>query len=442
MWRRGFPGGTHPHYHKDLSSGKAIEELAAPEEAVIPLHQHTGAPSEPIVKVGDRVRVGTKIGEAAGAISVPTHSSIAGEVKKIEPRPHPLGANILSVVIANDGSDEEEEKAVLKPAAEQTREEMIGAIKEAGIVGLGGAAFPTFFKLSPPKDYPVDTVILNGAECEPYLTADHRLMLEHAEEIVQGGKIIMKVLDARQGFIAIEENKPDAIALMEKLVAGGNGFRVAEMPERYPQGAEKQLIKALLRREVPCGGLPFHVGTLVQNVGTALAIYEAVTEGRPLTRRVATVTGSAVAEPKNLMVRIGTPVAQLIEACGGYRGEVGKLIVGGPMMGLAQFTDEVPVIKGTSGILVLTEEEAVVPDPEPCIRCARCVDTCPMRLVPCTIQDYVEYGLLDEATDWGLMDCIECGCCAFVCPARRRLVGFFKYGKALVMERRKKSAAS
>lgn len=440
MWRRGFPGGTHPHYHKELTSAKKIEELAAPEEAVIPLHQHTGAPSEPTVNAGDRVKIGTKIGEAAGAISVPTHSSIAGEVKKIEARPHPLGMNVLSVVIANDGSDEEEERRASKPAAEQTREEMIAAIKEAGIVGLGGAAFPTHFKLSPPKDYPVDTVILNGAECEPYLTADHRLMLEHAEKIVEGAKFIKKALAAEQGFIAIEENKPDAIALMEKLVAGTNGFRIAVMPERYPQGAEKQLIKAILGREVPCGGLPFHVGTLVQNVGTALAVYEAVAEGRPLTRRVVTVTGAAVAEPKNLMVRIGTPIAQLIEACGGYRGEVGKLIAGGPMMGIAQYTEEVPVIKGTSGVLALTREEALVPDPEPCIRCARCVDACPMRLVPCTIQDYVENSMLDDAVDWGLMDCIECGCCAYVCPARRRLVEFFKYGKALVMERRKKAA--
>jgi electron transport complex protein RnfC len=345
-------------------------------------------------------------------------------VKAIEPRTHPVGGNVLSVVIESDSKDEWEELSDVD-IEKLTPSQIIDKVKEAGIVGLGGAAFPSYVKLSPPKDKPVDLVILNGAECEPYLTADYRLMLERKEEILLGGKLIMKALNAQKGYIAIEDNKPEAIKEFSNL-APKYGFEVCGLKTKYPQGGERQLINAISGREVPCGGLPFDVGAYVQNVGTAIAIYEACAKNKPLVERVVSVTGN-VNEPKNLNARIGTSFKELIEFCGGYSSECQKIIMGGPMMGIAQITDEVPIIKATSGILV--QKETFLPLDEPCIRCGSCVDACSIGLLPARIGDYIEKNRFDEAKELGVLDCIECGSCAWVCPSKRNLVHLFKYGK-------------
>ena len=418
-----FSGGIHPPEFKSLTTDIPIAETPIPQKAIIPLSQHAGAPAKPVVEVGDTVKVGTKIGEAQGFISANIHASISGAVKKIDLYSHPVLGEAQAVFIESDGKDEWEANIEERDYNAFSPEELVSIVREAGIVGLGGAAFPTAVKLSPPKGKAIDTVILNGAECEPYLTADHRLMLEKAAEIIEGGRIILKILGARKGYIAIEENKPDAILKMSE----DKDFELCVMRTKYPQGAEKQLIKAITGREVPSGGLPFDVGAYVQNVGTAFAIYEAVKIGRPLVARVVTITG-AVKKPKNLRVRIGTTFHDLIEKCGGSLDAL-KIIMGGPMMGIAQPTDEIPVIKGTSGILIQSEQEVETAVEGPDIRCGRCVRICPMKLVPVQIADYVERNRFNEAKELGVLDCIECGSCAYVCPARRNLVHLFKHAK-------------
>lgn len=432
-----FRGGIHPPERKTPTEGKPIEDLPLPKRVVIPLHQHTGAPAEPVVEVGRKVNVGTKIGEAKGFISANIHSTIAGEVKEIGACAHPSRGWVDSVVIEGDGKDRWENLEERADPLSLDPKDMIALIREAGIVGLGGAEFPTSVKLSPPPDKSFHIVILNGAECEPCLTSDHRLMLEHAEEIVFGGKIVQKALRCEKGYVAIEENKPDAVEVMESLLKRERGWEVALLKTRYPQGAEKQLIKAITGKEVPPGGLPMDVGVYVQNVGTALAIYETVKLGRPLVERVTTVTG-AVREPKNLRVRVGTPFSELIEFCGGYLGNPGKLLMGGPMMGIAQYTAEVPVVKGTSGIVVQRREEIDLFPPQPCIRCAACADTCPMRLLPTSIAAFVENRRFGLAEDYGVLDCIECGCCGYVCPAKINLVHLFKFAKAEITAKKRK----
>lgn len=436
MRRYTFRGGVHPPEAKRSTEEKPIEELPLPKRVVIPLHQHTGAPAEPLVEAGQPVRVGTKIGEAKGFISASIHATVAGEVKEIAPYPHPTRGWVKSVVIEGGEDVWEGVKGNDNPLGLDPKE-ITGLVREAGIVGLGGAEFPTSVKLSPPPEKSFHTVILNGAECEPCLTADHQLMLEHPQEIVFGGKIIQRALGCEAGYIAIEENKPDAVELMGRLLKEERGWEVALLKTKYPQGAEKQLIKAVTDREVPPGGLPMDVGVYVQNVGTAFAIFQAIRHGRPLVERVATVTG-AVVEPKNLRVRIGTSFSELIGFCGGYIGEPGKLIMGGPMMGVAQYTDEVPVVKGTSGIVVQSREAVDLLQPGPCIKCATCVDTCPMKLLPTTIAAFVENDRLDLAEDYGVLDCIECGCCGYVCPAKINLVHLFKFAKAEIMAKSRK----
>ena len=393
--------------------------------------QHIGAPAEPIVKKGDEVKTGDKICEAKGFVSVPAHSPVSGKVKAVEPRPHPIGGEVLSVIIENDGNDEMSPSITTIPDYfNQDNETMKKNIFNAGIVGLGGAAFPTHVKLSPPGDKKIDTFILNGAECEPYLTADHRVMLEHPNEVLQGIRIVMKILNCKNGYIGIEKNKPDAIALMQKLLnESGDKLTVVPLNVKYPQGAEKQLIKAITNREVPTGGLPMDVGCLVHNVGTAKAIYDAVSSQKPLYERVVTVTGKGIKSPKNLLVRIGTPVQSLIDFCGGISEDTVKIINGGPMMGIAQYTLDAPVTKGTSGIVILTKKEADLSDPDPCLRCARCVDACPMKLLPNELASLIDYKKFDDAHANGILDCIECGSCSFVCPSKIRHIHYFKYGK-------------
>ena len=429
-----FRGGVHAPDRKEATRGKPIEVLPAPARVVIPLQQHTGAPCEALVKEGDLVSLGQKIGESKSFVSAPVHASIAGKVTGVQALPHPvLPRPVLSVVI------EAEATAAGSPAGWPAaagaaggwqaldNEEIKKRIREAGVVGLGGAAFPTHVKLSPSAEKPIDALILNGVECEPYLTNDHRLMLERGEEILEGARIVQKVLGVRRACLGIEANKLDAIRHMSKLAAG-TGVEVVGLKVKYPQGAEKQLIKAVLGREVPSGGLPFDVGVVVQNVGTVLAVLEAVAAGKPLIERVLTVGGDGVAEPKNLLVRIGTSFAAVLAACGGTQtnGE-SKVLMGGPMMGIAQYSLEVPVIKGTSGILVFRrgrqEKET------PCIKCGRCVEVCPMGLMPVRIADYAEKDNFAMCLEYGVKDCIECGACAFVCDTKRPLVHWVKYAK-------------
>ncbi|MBC8183406.1 electron transport complex subunit RsxC [candidate division KSB1 bacterium] len=426
-----FKGGVHPPEFKEFAEKKSIEILPLPESVVIPVQQHIGAPAEPVVEVGDEVKVGDVVCEAKGFVSVPSHASVSGKVIKIEKRPHPVGGKVLSIVIESDGEDQKSSSITPNENYfDLDIEEMKKNISAAGLAGMGGAAFPSHVKLSPPADKKIDTFILNGAECEPYLTADHRLMLEHPKEIIEGVQLVMKILGCKNGYIAIEKNKPDAISLMKKSVQEtGANLKVVGLNVKYPQGAEKQLIKAITNREVPAGGLPMDVACLVHNVGTALGIYEAVSTNKPLYERVVTVTGKGIKEQKNVLARIGTPFQNLIDFCGGLTENAVKIVNGGPMMGIAQFSLEVPVTKGTSGILALTEKETQARTPGPCISCCHCVDVCPMKLMPNDLAKFIEYERYDEAHKLGVLDCIECGSCSFICPSKIRHVHLFKYGK-------------
>ena len=438
---KSFRGGVHPHDSKESTRDLPIEDLPLPDEVAVLLSQHIGAPCSATVKKGDRVLTGQRVGEPQGFVSAPVHSSVTGKVVAIEPRPNPVtGARTPAVVIERDGEDEwiegtnaAQDIAVLDAKAIKER------IHDAGIVGLGGAAFPTHVKLSPPPNTPIDTVILNGAECEPYLTCDHRLMLEEPEPVVQGFSFIMQALECSNGIIAVEANKPEAFDAMRNAAAGRRGITVEMLPVKYPQGAEHQLIKALLNREVPWqGGLPMAVGTVVQNVATAYAVYEAVRYRRPLIRRVLTVTGDGVRDPGNFRVRVGTPVTVLLTKAG-LGPQAGKVILGGPMMGIAQRGPDVCTTKGTSGVLVLTDAAIVVSGP--CIRCGRCVQACPFGLVPSEISRAVEQGGTDIAMEWNVLECKECGCCSYVCPAKRPIVHQVKFAKAELARKKKEEAA-
>jgi electron transport complex protein RnfC len=425
-----FSGGVHPAGNKELTSHKATVTAAIPKRVVIPLSQHIGAPTKPLVVIGQEVKKGEKIGESGGFVSAPVHATVSGKVAAIGNFPHSLGMDVTAVVIESDGKDEwvagmkeTKDYMLLSP------DELKKMVSDAGIVGMGGATFPTHVKLSPPKEKPIDVIILNGAECEPYLTSDHRLMLEKSAEIVEGLRILMRILNVKKGYIGIEANKPDAVESMKKAAAGAADVEVFAVQVKYPQGAEKMLIKAISNRTVPAGGLPMDVGVVVQNVGTAAAIYEAVRFGKPLIERYVTVTGRGVKDPKNFLARIGTPFSQLIEEAGGLTEDAAKVIAGGPMMGMSQYTLEVPVIKGTSGILILPKAEVSTKSYGPCIRCARCIDACPMHLQPSLIGLFIEKGHYEDAKDYNLMDCFECGSCTFVCPANRPMVQWVKRAK-------------
>jgi electron transport complex protein RnfC len=439
-----FPGGVHPPELKEDTRDKPLKETKVPSEVIIPLLQYTGAPCEPLVEVGQEVKTGEKIGESKSFISAPVHASISGKVTAIKKHPHPLGPEVSSVTI--EKGDLPEEFAFMKKEdwEKLSPEKIRDIIRSGGIVGLGGAAFPTCVKLSPPKGKPVDILILNGAECEPSLTCDYRLMLEKPGPIIEGLKIMMKVVGVKKAFIGIEDNKPEAIEVMARAsgssrprLPAGENIKVIPLKTKYPQGAEKQLIKAILNREVPSGGLPFDVGVIVQNVGTALAVREAVVEGKPLIERAITVGGGAVAEPQNLKVRIGTLFSRVIEECGGLKGKPGKVIMGGPMMGLAQYTLDVPLIKGTSGILVFPCEEVLEEVSLPCLRCGNCVDSCPVNLIPTLIENYAGKERFEEAKSLGAPDCIECGICSYVCPSKRPLVQMIKYAKFEIVRKDK-----
>jgi electron transport complex protein RnfC len=425
-----FSGGVHPPEHKNTENC-AIEIMPAPKSVYIPFSQHTGKPAKPCVKKGDQVSIGTKIGEADGFISASVHATISGKVIDIAEHPHPVvGSSLCCVIESNDSEDWVSELEGDQDVGKMTSAQLVEIVKEAGIVGLGGAAFPTHVKLSPPKDKKIDSLIINGCECEPMLTADHRLMLEYTGAIIEGAQVFQRILNTQDLIFAVEDNKKDAIALFKK-----EGVRVAQLKTKYPQGAEKQLIKALLKREVPRGGLPMDVGCVVHNVGTCYAASLAFKFRKPLIDRIVTIAGDGVKESKNILVRIGTPVSEIVEYCGGYVGRPMKVIFGGPMMGIAQYSDRVPVIKGTSGILIWQDVGMV--EEGPCVRCASCVDACPMGLMPTEICSNVKSRNFDMAKAYGVLDCIECGCCAYVCPAAIPLVHYFKYGKSEIWRKSK-----
>ncbi|MDI6861313.1 MAG: electron transport complex subunit RsxC [Caldisericia bacterium] len=432
-------GGVHPNESK-FTKDKKIEEFFDVEEVLIPLHQHTGAPNEPLVKQGDYVKIGQKIGETHAKVYAPVHSSISGEVKGIENVVLPTGRTSLAVRIKNDGKNEVfYEPRNLSQVENLTKEELLNIIKDSGIVGMGGAAFPTHIKLSPPPDKKIEYLIINGAECEPFLTCDYRLMIEESEGIVKGIEILNRILNPNKIFIGIEDNKIQAAKELEKFIKSSSINNLTEiiiLKTKYPQGSEKHLIKAITGREVPSGGLPFDVGCIVQNVQTVFAIKEAIYDGKPSIERVLTISGSGIKETKNLRVKIGTIAEDIIKYCGGFNGNLKKIIFGGPMMGFSSYTLNIPVTKGTSGILLFTDKEVKEYEEYPCIRCGRCADACPMSLMPMLIDAYSRIEVFEKAKYYGALDCIECGACAYVCPSKRHLVQSIRFAKSELLKKR------
>lgn len=427
-------GGIHPQENK-LSAGHPITQAPLPKKAVILLGQHIGAPAKPLVAKGDVVKVGTKIAEPMGFVSAAVHSSVSGKVSKIDTVVDATGYPKQAIFIDVEGDEWEESidrTTDLVSECELSPEEILRRITDCGIVGLGGACFPTQVKLAPPPSFKAECIIINAVECEPYLTSDHQLMLEHAEEIMVGIRILMKAVRVEKAYIGIEANKPDAISLMERLAASHAGIEVVTLKVQYPQGGEKQLIDAVTKRQVASGALPISTGAVVQNVGTAFAVYEAVQKNKPLFERVITITGKALSRPSNLLARIGTPLSELIEACGGMPEDTGKIVGGGPMMGKALTSADVPMAKGSSGVLLMTREESKRGEEKPCIRCAKCVSVCPMGLEPYLLGILGECGEFERMEKERIMDCIECGSCQYTCPANRPLLDYCRLGKAKV----------
>ena len=436
-----FKRGIHPNEAKQLSENVPINVLlpGVNNEMVFPLSQHLGAPCKPIVEIGQKVLLGEKIGDSDAFVSAPIHSSVSGVVKDIRPHLTVIGTIVNSIIIENDGELTEHES--IKPRDtydDLSKDEILSIIRGAGIVGLGGAGFPTHVKLSPPPDKKIDTVIVNGCECEPYLTTDNRVMIEEADRIIIGLKIIQKVIPNAKGYIAIEENKPEAIEAMKKACENIPNIEVAIHKTKYPQGAEKQLINALTNREVPSGKLPSDVGCIVNNVDTVIAIHRAVLRGRPLMRKVVTLTGGAIKNPGNYKARLGTKLCDFVEMAGGFKCSPAKIVVGGPMMGVAIYDINVPVVKTTSGVLFLTEEEAYIPPEQNCIRCGQCVEHCPAGLLPLELNTDV----LRENSAMFLkhngLECIECGSCSYICPAKRRLAQSIRTTRRVELAKQKK----
>lgn len=428
-------GGVHPDDNK-LSAGKAIETLAPPRQAVFPLSQHIGAPATAIVKRGDTVKVGTKIAEAGGFVSAHIFSSVSGKVSKIDSVVDASGYRKPAIFIDVEGDEWEESidrSETLVKECSLTPEQIVEKIKAAGIVGMGGACFPTHVKLMPPPGSKAECLIINAVECEPYLTADHRLMLEKTEQVLVGISLLMKAVKVTKGYIGIENNKPDAIRLMSEKASAYPGIEVVPLKVKYPQGGEKQLIDAIIGRQVPAPpAIPISVGAVVQNVGTAYAVYEAVMKNKPLFERIVTVSGKMLENPSNYLTRLGTPMSQLIEAAGGLPEDTGKVIGGGPMMGKALANVEVPICKGSSGVLLLDKKEARRSEPQPCIRCAKCVSVCPMGLEPYLLATCSSHADWERVEHEMIMSCIECGSCQFTCPSHRPLLDYIRLGKGKV----------
>ena len=435
-----FYGGINPSASKALTLDRPIKRPYIPKKVVLPLLQNVGFPAEPVVKEGDAVSIGQMIAKPSGRMSSAIHATISGKVTRIDHSHTPEHPRILSVTIESQGDEDQDinVKATLDVDG-LSKETLLNMIRNAGVVGLGGAMFPSDVKLSPPGTKPIDTVILNGAECEPYLTCDHRIMIERSKELLQSLEIMVRMTGAKHAYVAIEDNKLSAIYAMERALqtAKDKGYKtpaeVVSLETKYPQGAEKQVIKAVTNRVVPSGALPADVGCIVFNVGTAYAIYEAVYLGKPLIERVVTITGPCVREPMNLWVRIGTRIESLASVFGGFVKEPKKVIIGGPIMGMAQYAMDIPVTKGVSGIVFLSKDDMIDSVESVCIRCGRCIEVCPMGLVPTTLMYQVKMENFTTAGDLGIADCFECGACAYACPAKIPLLDYMKYGKSKVV---------
>ena len=433
-----FKGGVHPDDGKRLAKDKAIVEVKPKGDLVYPVSQHIGAPASPVVEVGERVLKGQKIAEAGGFVSAPIYASVSGTVKAIETRLNPTGGRVKSIVVENDGEYEEVTYPEVKPLEEMTKEEILNAIGEAGVVGMGGAGFPTKVKLSPKEPDKIDYIIANCAECEPYITADYRSILETPEKLVGGMKIVLKLFDNAKGIFGVEDNKPDCIEKLKELTKDEPRMEVLTLKTKYPQGGERQLIYATTGRAINSAMLPADAGCVVDNVATLISIYQAVAEGKPSMERVVTVSGDAVNEPGNFRVLFVTNQAELVEAAGGFKSEPEKIISGGPMMGFSMFSLDVPVTKTSSSILGFTKDEVAAYEPSACINCGRCVDACPSRLIPSRLADYAEHH--DEAafTAHEGLECMECGSCSYVCPAKRPLKQSIGSMRKIALANRKK----
>lgn len=434
-----FKGGIHPNDGKSLAKDKAIVTVLPKGDLIYPLSQHIGAPASPIVSVGDHVKKGQKIAEAGGFVSAPVYASVSGNVKAIEPHFNSTGSKVNCIVIENDGTYEEVEYAPVKPVEELSKEEILNLIGDAGIVGMGGAGFPTKVKLSPKEPEKIEYVIANCAECEPYITADYRRMLENPEELVSGMKVVLKLFDNAKGIFGVEDNKPDCIAKLKDLTKDEPRMEVLSLKTKYPQGAERQLIFATTGRAINSSMLPADAGCVVDNVETLIGIHNAVINGKPLMERIVTVSGDAVKEPGNFKVLFGTNQRELVEAAGGFASEPEKVISGGPMMGFAMFTLDTPITKTSSSILCLTKDEVAANEPSACIKCGRCVEVCPSRIIPSRLADFAEHHDEESFTKWEGLECVECGSCSYVCPAKRQLkqaIGSMR--KIALANRRKK----
>ena len=432
-------GGVHPEENK-LTSNCPTQVAPLPKQAIFPLSQHIGAPAKPVVSKGDKVRVGTLLAEAGGFVSAPIHSSVSGTVLKIDTAVDATGYRKPVIVVSVEGDEWEEsidrsdKLETLDAHPELTPEEIVGRVKQAGITGMGGAGFPTHVKLCPPPTAKAECVIINAVECEPYITSDNRLMLEHADEIIVGLQLLMKAAKVERGYIGIEENKPEAIALLTEKASHDARIEIVPLMTKYPQGGEKQLVDAVIGRQVPAPpAIPVNVGAIVQNVGTAFAVYQAVMKHKPLFERYTTVTGKQLAKPGNFLVRMGTPMSQLIDLCGGMPEGENKLLAGGPMMGRSLMTTDVPVCKGTNSITILSGDDARRQPAQPCIRCAKCVEACPMGLEPYLLAKLSARHFYDRAEQEDIVSCISCGSCQFTCPSHRPLLDNISLGKAAVM---------
>lgn len=432
-----FNGGIHPYDGKDLSKDKPMKEILPKGEMVYPLSQHIGAPAVPVVAKGDRVIAGQKIAEAGGFVSAPIYATVSGTVKTIEPRRVVTGDMVNSIIIDNDGQFEEVEYTPHDPE-KLSKKEIIDLIKEAGVVGMGGAGFPTHVKLSPKEPKKIEYVIANCAECEPYLTSDYRRMIEEPQKLVEGLKIILRLFDNAQGILAVEDNKPDCIKILQDLTANEPKITVKALKTKYPQGAERQLIYATTGRAINSSMLPADAGCVVDNVDTVVAIYHAVKEGKPLMNRIVTITGDAVNDPRNFYVRIGMNYKDLIEEAGGLKTEPEKVVSGGPMMGFALFDLNVPTTKTASAMLFLTKDEVSMMEPSACINCGRCVEVCPGRVVPKKLAVLAEHHDEEGFVANNGMECCECGCCSFICPAKRQLTQNIKSMRKIVLGKKKK----
>ena len=438
MARFTFHGGIHPYEGKELSKDRPIKQYLPKGDLVYPLSQHIGAPANAIVAKGDTVKVGQKIAEANGFVSSPIYASVSGTVKAVEPRRVITGDNVMSIVIENDGKYEEVEFPQPKAVEVLLKEEIIGMIKEAGIVGMGGAGFPTHVKLSPKEPDKIDYVIANCSECEPYLTSDYRKMIEQPEKLVEGLAIILRLFDNARGILAVEDNKPDCIKILKKLTADNDRITVVQLKTKYPQGSERHLIYACTGRAINSSMLPADAGCVVNNTDTIIAVYNAVKEGRPLMKRIVTVTGDCIKRPQNFSVPIGTNYAELIEEAGGFVKEPEKIVSGGPMMGFAIFDINVPCTKTSSALLCLSHDDVSSAVETACINCGRCVEVCPGRVVPSRLADFAQHKNKEAFEANNGMECCECGCCSYICPAKRQLTQSIKSMRRMILADRKK----